>query len=75
MAQSRQWVVDLLRRMGYSPEADDAARELPDPVQFEQLLEFGNRYGISRDELVSRMGGSLLPGIASASPRRITSSG
>jgi hypothetical protein len=58
MAESRQWVVDTLRRMGYAQEADDAARELPDPVDQEQLTEFGNRHGISRDELNSRMGGS-----------------
>jgi hypothetical protein len=58
MAQSKQWVINLLRNMGYAQEADDAARELPDPVEFEQLLEFGNRHGISRDELNSRMGGS-----------------
>jgi hypothetical protein len=58
MAMSRQWAVDTLRRMGYLQEADDAARELPDPVEIEQLHEFGDRHGISRDEMVSRMGGS-----------------
>ncbi len=58
MAQSRQWVIDTLRRMGYSHEADEAARELPDPVEMEQLTQFGDRHGISRDEMVSRMGGS-----------------
>ena len=58
MAESRQWVVDMLRRMGYAQEADEAARELPDPVDLEQLREFGDRHGISRDELNSRMGGS-----------------
>ena len=58
MAESRQWVVDMLRRMGYPQEADQAARELPDPVDLEQLREFGDQHGISRDELTSRMGGS-----------------
>jgi hypothetical protein len=58
MAQSRQWVVDTLRRMGYAQEADQAARELPDPVDLEELRAFGDRHGISRDELNSRMGGS-----------------
>ena len=58
MAESRQWVVDMLRHMGYAQEADDAVRELPDPVEIEQLQEFGDRHGISRDEIVSRMGGS-----------------
>jgi hypothetical protein len=44
--------------MGYAQEADQAARELPDPVELEQLKAFGDRHGISRDELTSRMGGS-----------------
>jgi hypothetical protein len=44
--------------MGFTQEADEAAQELPDPVEMEQLHEFGDRHGISRDELTSRMGGS-----------------
>jgi hypothetical protein len=58
MAVNRQWVIDTLRHMGYVQEADEAARELPDPVEHEQLMEFGNRHGISRDDLTNRMGGS-----------------
>jgi len=58
MGQERQWVVDTLRRLGYAHEAEEAARVLPDPVNMEQLREFGDRYGISVDELTSRMGGS-----------------
>jgi hypothetical protein len=58
MAHDRQWVVDTLRRLGYSQEADEAAQVLPEQVSMEQLLELGDRYGISRDELMSRMGGS-----------------
>jgi hypothetical protein len=58
MAYTRQWVVDTLRRIGYQREAEEASRVLPDEVDREQLEEFGDRVGISRDELVSRMGGS-----------------
>jgi hypothetical protein len=58
MAQDRQWVVNTLRRLGYENEAEDAARELPDPVDQEQLTEFGDRHGISAAELTDRMGGS-----------------
>jgi hypothetical protein len=58
MAVSRQWVVDTLRRMGRTQEADEAASVLPDPVDREQLRQFGDRHGISLDELVDRMGGS-----------------
>jgi hypothetical protein len=58
MAYSRKWVVDTLRHIGYSKEADEALRVLPDEIELKQLLEFGDRHGISRDELTSRMGGS-----------------
>lgn len=58
MPYSRQWVADTLRRVGYPQVADEALRVLPDEFDREQLDEFGNRHGISVDELVSRMGGS-----------------
>ena len=58
MSHDRQWVVDALRRLGYTQAADEAAQELPDPVSVEQLLDFADRHGISKDEVISRMGGS-----------------
>jgi len=58
MSQDRQWVIDLLRRLGYTQAAEEAARELPDPVSIEEIRSFGDRHGISRDELMSQLGGS-----------------
>lgn len=58
MEYEKQWVVDTLNRLGFTEEAEAAARELPDPVPEDQLLKLGDRFGISRDELTSRMGGS-----------------
>lgn len=58
MAYDRQWVVDQLRRLGYTQEADDAAQTLPAEISEEELMAFSDRHGISRDELMSRMGGS-----------------
>ena len=58
MSQDRQWLVDTLRRLGYTEAADDAVRELPDPVSLEEVTKFADRYGISRDEVISQMGGS-----------------
>jgi hypothetical protein len=58
MGYSRQWVTDMLRRLGYAQAADEALRVLPEDVDLEQLEEFGNRHGISRGELIDRMGGS-----------------
>ena len=57
MPYDRQWLVDLLRRLGYTKAADDAAR-LPDQISEEQLAEFGNQHGLSRDQIIDRMGGS-----------------
>ena len=58
MSQDRQWVIDLLRRLGYTRAAEEAARELPDPVSMEEIRKFGDRHGISRDDITSEMGGS-----------------
>jgi hypothetical protein len=58
MAYDRQWIIDQLQRLGYTQEADDAARTLPDQVSTEELMAFGDRHGLSRDEFISRMGGS-----------------
>jgi hypothetical protein len=58
MGFSRHWVVDTLRRLGYQQEADEALRVLPDDIDLKQLQEFGDRHGISYDEIISRMGGS-----------------
>jgi hypothetical protein len=58
MGYDRQQLADLLRRLGYTEAADDALRMLPDEISVEQIKDFGNRHGISRDELISRMGGS-----------------
>lgn len=55
---SRKFVIDALHRLGYQELADQASRELPDPVAAGQLENWGIRHGISRDELVSQMGGS-----------------
>jgi hypothetical protein len=58
MAYSRQWVVDTLRHLGFTQAAEDALRELPEEIDIEQLLEFGDRHGIGGDTLTDRMGGS-----------------
>jgi hypothetical protein len=58
MAYTRQWLIDILRRLGYTKAADDALREMPEEFDREQLEEFGDRHGISRDEVTDAMGGS-----------------
>lgn len=58
MAYTRQWLVDLLRRLGYKQAEEDAKREMPGEFDLEQLQEFGDRHGISRDKVTDAMGGS-----------------
>jgi hypothetical protein len=55
---SRQHVVDVLRTAGMMEEADEAARELPDPVDLDRAAELLAPHGITKDALISRMGGS-----------------
>jgi hypothetical protein len=38
--------------------ADKAASGLPDPVDLDQAQQFLEPYGITKDALISRMGGS-----------------
>jgi len=55
---SIQYVVDLLKRVGHSELADEALRELPDPVDVHRLEAWCTQHGLSYATLVSRMGGS-----------------
>jgi hypothetical protein len=47
-----------LDEAGHPEVAEEPDRSLPDPVELEIAAEVGMRYGITRDELISRMGGS-----------------
>jgi hypothetical protein len=51
-------IVQMLRNAGLPQVAEEAERSLPDEVELERAAEFGARYGITRDMLISRMGGS-----------------
>jgi hypothetical protein len=39
-------------------EAEEAARELPDPVELERAVQLLAPHGVTKDALISRMGGS-----------------
>jgi hypothetical protein len=55
---SRQHVVDVLHTLQRPDLADEASRDLPDPVDVDRLVSWMSQHGLSRDELVSQMGGS-----------------
>ena len=58
MQLTRQHVVDLLHTAGLPEMAERALHDLPDPVDSEQVAAWAVPYGVSMDELTSRMGGS-----------------
>jgi len=55
---TRQHVVDVLRKAGLPEMADEALRDLPDPVDSEEVAAWAVPYGINMGELMDRMGGS-----------------
>ena len=58
MRVTRQHVVDLLRLAGLPALAEEAHRALPDPVEYSNAERFLAQHGITKDELISRRGGS-----------------
>jgi hypothetical protein len=51
-------VVDVLHTLQRPDLADEASRDLPDPVDIDRLVAWMIQHGLSRDEMISRMGGS-----------------
>ena len=58
MRVARQHVVDILRMAGLHELAEEAHQVLPDPVEYSHAERFLDQYGITKDELISRRGGS-----------------
>ena len=58
MQVTRQHVVDLLRMSALPEVAEEAQRVLPDLMEYDQAESFLAQYGITKDELISRWGGS-----------------
>jgi hypothetical protein len=55
---TRQYVIDLLNRLGYTQLAQEASRVLPDPVDADKLGTWAMQHGLTYDDLISQMGGS-----------------
>jgi hypothetical protein len=58
MDLSRQQIIQILRRAGLADVAAAAQKSLPDPLDSKVLDNFCARYGLSKQSLVDRMGGS-----------------
>ncbi|MFF7209667.1 hypothetical protein ACFZAU_03900 [Streptomyces sp. NPDC008238] len=59
MEYTRDHFVEMLRKAGFAEVADEAERALPDPVEDRRIAAFLAPHGITLNELVSRMGGTL----------------
>ena len=55
---SKQHVIDVLNSLGYKQLAEEAWRDLPDPVDLDKLEAWGLEHGLTRDDMISQMGGS-----------------
>jgi hypothetical protein len=58
MQVTRQHVVDILRMVALPDLAEEALRTLPDPVEYNRAERFLAQHGLTKDELISRRGGS-----------------
>ena len=58
MQGTRQHVVDILRMTGLRELGRGGPPGLPDPVEYNHAARFLAQYGITKDELISRRGGS-----------------
>ena len=58
MQVTRENVVHMLRIAALPELADEVHRALPDRVEYNYVERFLARYGITKDELISRRGGS-----------------
>ena len=54
----RQHIVEILQMAGLHQLAAEAPLLLPDPVEYEHAAGFLAQHGITKDELISRRGGS-----------------
>ena len=57
--RSHEAAAEVLRRAGYSDEfIDEVLSQLPDPIDLQRDQVILLRYGLSRERLMERMGGS-----------------
>lgn len=56
-------ILDLLREQGKSDEAEQAKQELPDKVDPERHAGLLDKFGITPQEAISKLGGSMLGGL------------
>jgi len=58
MQVHKERVVDVLRAAGFTQLADEVLRSWPDQVDVDRAEDLLLRHGVTKDTLISRMGGS-----------------
>jgi hypothetical protein len=58
MQVTREHVVGILRMAALPDLAEEVRRVLPDPVEYHFAERFLAQYGVTKDDLISRRGGS-----------------
>ena len=58
MHYTRDEVAERLRFVGLPKVAEQAAQELPETLDGDELYAWAERHGVTKDYLISRMGGS-----------------
>lgn len=58
MQVTREHVVGILRMAALPDLAEEARRVLPDPVEYSFAERFLAENGVTKDDLISRVGGS-----------------
>ena len=58
MSYTKQQIISTLRRAGFADAARGAEKELPDEIDVDTLQNWEAKYGITKDAIVSQMGGS-----------------
>jgi hypothetical protein len=51
-------VVHILRRAGFREVADEAEKELPVALDFDQAMNWCAQHGINESDVISQLGGS-----------------
>jgi hypothetical protein len=58
VSYQKEHVVEMLRRTGFADAAAAATTELPEEIDLDDLQNWAAKHGITRDAIVSQMGGS-----------------
>lgn len=59
----KQQILDLLHQQGKSDQAAQADQELPDQVDSECHAGLLEKFGISPQDVLSKLGGGRIPGL------------